>query len=97
MIDDKFYKNDVNPVKVKRFKDILNESKLITEGLRFNTTYLSLPAGEYQIKDVLKEVRELEKDLVQWLKGGWQTITTVDNEHKEIIPRGSSTGLKNKK
>jgi hypothetical protein len=68
--------------KIKRF----NEMKLIKEGLRFNTTYLTLPKGEYNIKDVLKEVEELKEDLEMWLKGGWQTVTAVDKEHKEIIP-----------
>ena len=84
---------------VKKFKDIVKESKLITEGLRFNTTYLSLPSGEYNIIDVLKEIRELEVDLTEWFKGGWQTITAVDREHKEIIPMAdfNPNGLKNKK
>jgi hypothetical protein len=71
--------------KVKRFKDIIKESKSINEGLRFNSTYLRLPVGEYELKDVLKEVEELEAELKSWLKMGWQIVSTV-GEDSEIIP-----------
>ena len=67
---------------VKKFK----EFKMIKEGMRFNTTYLSLPSGEYNIEDVLEEVEKLKEDLMVWKKGGWRTVSTVDTEHKEIIP-----------
>lgn len=71
--------------KVKRFKDI-KESKLIKEGMRFNTTYFSLPEGEYNIDDVLKELEELKNELMVWKRGGWQTVSAPDRDNKEIIP-----------
>lgn len=71
---------------VKKFKDIKNEAKMIKEGMRFNTTYISLPDGEYNIEDVLKELEELKNELMVWKRGGWQTVSAPDRENKEIIP-----------
>lgn len=67
---------------VKKFK----EFKMIKEGMRFNTTYISLPDGEYNIEDVLKELEELKNELMVWKRGGWQTVSAPDRENKEIIP-----------
>ena len=58
----------------------------LNEGFRVNNTYLSLSSGEHNITEVLLEVKELEEALTFWIKGGWKSVTSLDNEHKEIIP-----------
>lgn len=71
---------------MKKFKDIQKESKLIKEGMRFNTTYFSLPDGEYNIQDIINELEEMLEMFKGWKKGGWQTVSAPDHENKEIIP-----------
>lgn len=68
--------------KIKKF----DEFKNLNECLRYNTKFLSLNPGKHSIKDVLDEVIKLKENLEMWSDGVWITVTTVDIEHKEIIP-----------
>ena len=65
--------------KIKKF-----EHFKLNEGLRFNSDYLSLDLGEYNIDEILAEAKKLVNTLESWKK---LNVSTIETYHtKEIIP-----------
>jgi len=68
--------------KIKKFEEFK-----LNEGLRFNSTLLSLDNGEHPIEDVIIEVKRLLTDLEDWQwKLDVKMVSAPDKDHKEIIP-----------
>jgi hypothetical protein len=62
-------------MKIKKF----NELQTLNEGMRVNPKLLSLD-GEYNIEDVIKEIKILSTEIIEWKKNGAKKVKGKGSE-----------------